>query len=687
MYENDHLNYLGNLARAVTLRLNAICIVTALVMSGISLTLIPSANAESKLPQTNMHLTARTDVPEDHFEPSASQRLAQRGGSTIRVGSDSATCDYNSLTDALNAANHGDIILLEKNDGLYLGGIYSVLSFSVTIRGGYEDCLDNEPSGRTTLDANGQGRVFDLWLPPVSNVEMNVVLENLSIRGGSTASSRGGAGILIDGRQGRMNVELRNVEVAGNTVTSNANGGGIRVFFNDDGEGTGALLSIDNDSIIQGNTAQGNGGGLACDNPNDFQRDGTVIRIGSIEIAVNTATNGGGLALDNCSNVFLYGGGPIVPFIIPIPTGAIYSNTATEKGGGLFVSGSSEVVISSDQVFGFGNPDHAAHIVLNQASHGGGIYNEDAGVTLTDVVINENRATEDGGGIYTVGNAVTWQRRAHPAPCKPPETSEEGVSVPICSRIKNNVATNGHGGAYYVTANGTVNVDHTIITGNESSLYGSVVMAFGAEDFVDPDLIGIANFRNVLVYNNPGSTLFYARQKSEINVSWSTITSNDVEDQVFLAYASGTANHTRVFSSIIWEDSVNTMTSTGTGTQLSEARCVIGHQPPGSSGFQLHRWYSSIDPNLITVGDKPFFPANNSPAIDYCDGRFADPFWEIDLVGVERGSAHEGPELIPVPPPFPIPDSTYDIGAYETEWQIPDDDIFQDRFESGSTSP
>ncbi len=685
MYEKEDLNHLGNLARNATRRLSAICIVTALVMSGTSLTLIPSANAESKLPRINMHPTARTDVPEDHFEPSASRRLAQRGGSTIRVGSNSATCDFNNLTDALAAASDGDTILLEQNDALYLGGIYNVFNFGVTIRGGYENCLDNEPSGRTTLNANGQGRVLDLWLSPLSDTAMNVVLENLSIRGGLTGSLRGGAGILIEGRQGLINVELRNVEVAENTLTHNVNGGGIRVLFNGDGEGSGTLLTIDNNSIIQGNATQGNGGGLACDNPENYQREGTIIRIGAIEIAANSATNGGGLALDNCSNVFLYGGGPIVPFIIPIPTGAIYSNTATEKGGGLYVKGDSEVLVRSDQAFGFGNPDHAAHIVLNQASHGGGIYNDGAAVTLTNVIVNENRATEDGGGIYATGGATTWQRRLQPAPCEPPETSEEGVSVPICSRMMNNVATNGHGGAYYVTNGATLDVERTIITGNESALHGSVVTATSEPG----EYPGQAEFSDVLVYHNRGSTLFYGRELSTILVFRSTITENEVEDHIFLSYVTAAHKTTiiTVVQSIIWEGSGNVLTTVGEGNHVISGWCLIGHQEVDQTDFDHPSAYSKIDPHLITVGNKPFFPASNSPAIDYCEGgHWTDPF-HMDLVGVVRGSEHQGPELIPAPNPHWGEHTPYDIGAYETEWELPDDDIFQDRFESGSASP
>ena len=136
----------------------------------------------------------------------------------------------------------------------------------MTIRGGYDDCLDNSPSGRTVLDANGSGTVFDIWLQTGDPGPMNVVLENLVIRGGD-AGFLGGGGLLVEGRQGQLAVELINTEVTNNNSVSN--GGGIRVAVNASAESSGPILTLDDDSSIVNNTAGGNGGGLACDNPDN----------------------------------------------------------------------------------------------------------------------------------------------------------------------------------------------------------------------------------------------------------------------------------------------------------------------------------------------------------------------------------------------------------------------------------
>lgn len=610
--------------------------------------------------------------PEDRLAPSASERLAGRGGNIIRVGSDATSCDFDSLSSALAAANSGDTILLERNVDLYLGHTYQLFNRGMTIRGGYDDCLDDSPSGRTVLDADGQGRVFDIWLPGDSTSEMNVVLENLSIRGGLTGANAGGAGILIEGRQGLLSVDLNNVEVANNQLTSSVNGGGIRVLVNGAAEGGWPLLNVDNASIIQGNSTLGNGGGLACDNPLSHAHESTVVRIGSADILDNSATNGGGLSLNNCRNMFIYNGGPI--FLI-IPTGVIFANTASERGGGIYVTGSSVLSMRGSAGGGYGDSAHAAGVVFNTAQFGGGIYNEGLAVNLDDVVINGNEASEDGGGIYTDG-AITRHRRQQDTACEPPETSGGLTSVPRCSRMNANTAINGSGGGYYATNGASLDVNRTIITGNESNLAGSVVRST-ADNGSDP---GVANFRSALVYGNSGATLFYAWQTSEINVAWSTITDNQVSGHVLRAFASGDDSaEVSLISSIVWEDSGTVVSIGGTGSQTAIGDCVIGHQISASVGFTQSFAYSNINPMLSTVDDKPYFPSNTSPAIDYCDGLNAED-GEIDLVGVERGSEHQGPE--PVTPPSSVPTGTFDLGAYETEWGPLTDELFQDRFET-----
>lgn len=171
------------------------------------------------------------------------------GGSVITVGEALASCDHNDLQSAIDAAADGDVIQVSGPADLHRGNTYAIYNQSLIIRGGYDSCTANEPTGRTTLDADGQGRVFDIWLP-ATLAEQDVHLENLVVTNGQTSGV--GGGILIEGRQNALFVRLDNVEVSSNTTTNS--GGGIGLLINDSG-GTGPMLYIDDESSMIENEA------------------------------------------------------------------------------------------------------------------------------------------------------------------------------------------------------------------------------------------------------------------------------------------------------------------------------------------------------------------------------------------------------------------------------------------------
>jgi len=611
----------------------------------------------------------------DMARPSASDRLADRGVQVLTVGS-GADCDHNDLSAALAAASDGATILLERTSDLYEGDTYTLQNRSMTIRGGYDDCLDLTPSGRTVLDAAGSSRVFDLYLPPNESGPMDIVLENLTIRGGS-AGSLGGGGLLVEGRQGGLQVELINVEITDN-ASDIQNGGGIRVEVNDNRIGFEPMLTMDNDSAIIGNSTGGNGGGLACDNPDGRPLVGTLIRLGAIDVSDNSAVNGGGLALSNCGTVFIYGGGP---FFLIVPTGAIFGNTATGNGGGLFVEGETQVrILGSALSSDFGDPDNAAHIVSNQAERGGGVYasGNEAEVVLEDTVINSNEATQDGGGIYAGDFARVEQRRdPDTLACEPSDTGGGLATVPRCSRMVLNTAISGAGGGYFANTGAQIEIRRTIISENGSEEAGSVARAT-SDSLDDPGSVFVSDS---LIHGNTGRFLFYGFQRSFMEIRWSTITDNELgagSDSVIRVFSSGEAvARADVVSSIIWEDSGNVLTLGGNEDNTANGDCVIGHQDVGDTDFTNVTFYANLNPILQTVDDNLYYPANDSPAIDFCDG-FNAAANQVDINGFMRGNDWPGPT-----PPTPPNNGVYDVGAYEVEYQPMGDAIFQDRFQSG----
>ena len=169
----------------------------------------------------------------------ASQFAVAGQGNMIRVGSDATDCDYAGLQNAINAASDGDVILLSGSADHHRGNVYSIFTKSLTIRGGYASCTATDPSGRTTLDANEQARVFDIWLPSGEDGLQEVILENLVITNG--LSNNSGGGILVEGRPGAQFVRLKNVQVTNNEAI--ASGGGVAVLINAPRGGAGGADS------------------------------------------------------------------------------------------------------------------------------------------------------------------------------------------------------------------------------------------------------------------------------------------------------------------------------------------------------------------------------------------------------------------------------------------------------------
>lgn len=599
------------------------------------------------------------------------------GGAVITVGTDPGICDYVDLQSAINGANQGDTIHVSGSADFHRGNTYGIFSKSVTIRGGFDSCNATEPTGRTELDADGQGRVFDIRLQLHTGLtnEQNVFLENLVVINGLTPGA--GAGIFIEGRQGAQHVSLENVEVRSN-VTS-GNGGGIALMVDGNSEGSGLMLYVDDESSILDNESGQNGGGFSCTNGTNYSISGPLVLMDRVSIFSNQATNGGGMSARNCGQIRYVGGGTQFIFFT---NAAITANTALESGGGVFVDGGTRFIVmgasGSGSFIGYLVGDgNAGRIFLNQAAYGGGAYvtGEGGRLQLVDAVVDNNSADFDGGGIYAAQEGLVEIFRTPFAPdwlpCQPEQSSDGQISIPRCSRLRDNTAGR-HGGALYADT-GEIQVARTIISGNEAADNGSVVAVRGAA----MDDIGKTLFDDSLVHGNTGARLFYAWTNSDILVRWSTITDNNSPNNVFRAFTNTGAAQVRVETSIIWEDGGNMITTGGTGDLNATGECILGHQDLAQIGATID-FYHTANPLLIEVDEtRPYFPGPTSPAIDFCHGNQATG--APDLAGVDRGTAHTGSAL--TNPPSWSGIGNHDIGAYETDWDELTDDIFSDRYE------
>jgi len=634
-------------------------------------------------------LTGDSALNGDREAPTAADRL--RDDLPVVTVGPYGDCDYSSLRTALLGETDDAQFNVVKT-GDYVGDTHGLerADYTALIEGGYDDCdPDGTPSGRTVLDADGEGPVF-IFNNSSTDGPLAITLRNLEIRGGEGVNLFGGGGILVWGRQGVVSASLENVEVTNNEANGGP-GGGISVFMDGERVSFGVVLTMDNDSEISSNSA-GTGGGLSCVSVPEHV-SGPLIRLGTVDIRDNHAEIGGGISIVGCTNVFYYGGDDMLG---PLPQGGLWANEASEKGGGLAVRGGGSLFVNGGDFNELGNPDYAAQVFQNEAPLGGAAYiaggtvehpDESSLLRFFDVWMSDNIAAEKGGGVFVDDGGQMDMIRTEDEPC---DMSGDITPPPRCSWARQNRAGNT-GGAFYLTGlaesgnprgtfeiqGGQLDIERTLVVGNEAE-GGANTASVLDMDTDEPDLLPAqARFESSLFYENDGYFLMQASGNAELELGWSTITDNEISFGVFSGMApSDFELDISVHSSIIWEDGPDLLSIGGQGNRFAEAYCLITFVDADQADFDSISQYSNTDPQLTDEPNRPYIPDATSPAIDYCDDAFEPE--TPDLAGVERGSPHEGPP-INEPPSGGIGD--YDIGAYETEWDELGDEIFEDRFE------
>ncbi len=594
-----------------------------------------------------------SDADIDRDEPfvlAGSRPAAARATYSVGPG---PGCDFPSLNAALAVAGDGDVINLTNGNG-YAGLTYEILHRpgTLTIRGGFSDCSQPVPdAGRTTLDADGAGRVFYIEIAGnYSGDPMEVNLERLTITGGDTTGSFGGGGVLVSGRAGKLSVNLRNVWVE-NNVSSSGGGGGVKVRINGPRDGSGTLLTIDNDSALVSNSTSGNGGGLSCESLAG-STGSTLIRLGHFPMVGNEAENGGALSNESCGRIFHYPG-----YFLS----GVLGNVAQDAGGAFYVEGDgANLVVRGDSFLGLGEESNGALISGNTARIGGALYaRDDSYVSFLDSTLNNNSAEDAGGALYAnAGSAVVNVRRINQSqPCG----EAPALGTARCSRVLGN--SSPIGAAFYARNDATINVSQTRVENNDGDTLAHVSGA-------GP---GTINMESVLFTGNTAERAFEAIN-GLIDLRWSTMVDNDFS-WALRAVTGHQSHNARInaYSSVLWE----------TGTQISlmqndsvsiYADCLIGWVPPADADFTGAFRYRHVDPEFADPADGNFRLGMTSPAIDFCDGYFDPQFPDLD--GNERGQPHQGPPLSP----GGAGEGDYDLGAYEAGWLR--DEMFRDRFEA-----
>lgn len=275
---------------------------------------------------------------------------------TYLVGGDAA-CDFATIQPAIDAAasHAGPDTINVATNATYTAQALKIGAHEVTIRGGFANCTQSTPTGRTTI--SGLGGAADSVIE-ITGATGGRALSDLVIRDGDETNAGAGGGIDFAG-EGLLT--LTNVTVAQNRA---GYGGGIA--FRGTAVVSPARLVLASDVLVQSNIANGSGGGIRLSGRAHLEMTG----------ARTTLLSNSAFGMDPDSG---YGGGlqVLAPATAKIGTGflnfgALAFNDA-KFGGGLAVQARLD--------------DERSEVALVTAGSG-------------PVRINDNLASVAGGAIY-----------------------------------------------------------------------------------------------------------------------------------------------------------------------------------------------------------------------------------------------------------------------------------------------
>ena len=273
------------------------------------------------------------------------------------------------------------------------------------------------------LDGTGRSVTFDgddLSGVFVVSPGVSLTVINLTITGGAAVD---GGAIYANGGDIVLG--------SGAAITGNAaTGSGGGVFLT----GAGSSLTLNSGSVVSGNTAQ-DGGGIAS-------QGGAVTVQGGADVTGNTATGKGGGIFISDAPLIVTGSGTLI--------GGAAGNTA-QNGGGVFSIGETASVALSG----------GADVTGNAATgNGGGIYNDSAALTITGggTTVSGNSATVHGGGVFNLTGSVLLTAGA---------------------TIDGNSTSTGNGGGLYNNGGPATIEDGADMTGNDAGLYGGAIYSRG----------------------------------------------------------------------------------------------------------------------------------------------------------------------------------------------------------------
>ena len=260
-------------------------------------------------------------------------------------------------------------------------------------------------------------------------------------------------------------------------------------------EAAGAQMTFNNTRLLN-SRAQDQGGAIYC-----FVGTGGTLALNNSTVEGNLAHRGGGIYNDGCAMT-------VVNSQFLNNRATLTSTTGTAGGGGIYNATNGQLQMIRSLLQGNNGFDGGALYVApgssaliqgstlqsNQATYGAGI--ETSGVvTVTDSLIQDNRAENAGGGLWNLNGRVAMTRttvsgnRAYEGG----GINSYGDHVELHDvNVINNQATGSDGGGIYHTS-GTIFVTNATISGNAAKQDGGGIHQNSGDNLV---------LHNVTISNN-----------------------------------------------------------------------------------------------------------------------------------------------------------------------------------------